>query len=214
MKRTLKWTMAIVVILAAGKAWAGEPAFGEAGHVALSAERLFGYVHSKQTTSVAGTDMSQSEDSFSLFNNPLGAATGYSFPRLGVDVFIAPSISVGGSLGYFNLSPPTGSFSGFAFAPRLGFAARLGPNAAIWARGGITYQHVTTDPGNGGTSQTGTAFALTLEAPIAILVAPRAAFLIGPTLDLGLGGSVSAAGASTDRKFTDYGIQAGLLVLL
>jgi hypothetical protein len=41
-----------------------------------------------------------------------------------------------------------------------------------------------------------------------------AAILVGPTLDLGLAGSTSSGGVSNDDKATDFGIQAGLLVLL
>jgi hypothetical protein len=215
MKRTLKWLIASVILSVAGTAQAQHPDFGDIGHVAISAERLFGYVHSSVTTSnVLGGTTTQSVDGFSLLTNPLGgSSSGYAWPRVGFDVFIVRSVSLGGSVGYFSVSPPTGSISGFLFAPRVGYAAHLGPKIALWPRGGITVEQVSTTSAAGTSTKT-SVFALTLEAPLAILVAPRIAVLVGPTLDLGLGGSVSTGGGSSDRKNTDFGIQAGLFVLL
>jgi hypothetical protein len=214
MRQTLTWALASTLVLLAGRASAQEPGFGEPGHVALSAERLFGYVHSKETQSMGGVDMSRSIDTFTLFTNPIGAASGYAWPRLALDAFVSHGVSVGGSLGLFYLSQDSASITGFLIAPRFGYAAMIGPRVAIWPRGGITYWHVSTDPGNGGTTGTQSAFALTIEAPLTILVAPRVGLLIGPTIDIGLGGSQGGGGASIDDKFTDFGLQAGVLLFI
>jgi hypothetical protein len=214
-KQTLRWAIASVILLLAGTARAQHPDFGDTGHVAISAERLFGFVHTSITTSAppAGS-MTQSTDTLTLFTNPVATLTGYSWPRIGLDAFISRGISLGGSLGYFNVSPPTGSISGFLFAPRVGYAGHLSPKVAIWPRGGITFEQVSTSGGAGTATTKQTLFALTLEAPLAILIVPRIHGLVGPVLDLGLGGSRSTGNTSTDRKFTDFGIQVGLFVLL
>ena len=214
MKRTIKWTIVGALMLVVGKASAQEPAFGDIGHVALSAERLFGYVHTKMSTTANGVDTNRSADTVSLIgSNPFGLlSTGYGWPRIAADAFVAKSISIGGALAFFNISPETGSITGFLLAPRVGYAAFIGPRLVLWPRGGITYEHVSTD--NGGITITQSLFALTIEAPLAFLVVPRVAFLVGPTLDLGLSGSTSSGGMSLDQKITDFGLQASLLVLL
>jgi hypothetical protein len=209
MNRALRWTLLFVVSSSSHRVWAQELEFGAAGHAAISAERLFGFVHTTESENGG----SSSADTFTLLSNPTALiATGYSWPRIGVDVFVAPSVSLGAAASFFNISPSSGSFSGFQLAPRVGYAVKAGPRLAIWPRGGITYERASTDAG--GTTATQSFLALTVEAPFVILVVPRAAIVVGPTLDLGLAGSASAGGVSTDQKFTDIGIQAGLLLFI
>ncbi len=202
------------VILSAGRVAAQEPAFGDAGHLAISADRLFGFVHSKRTQTMAGVTMSESLDSVTLFTNPLGGASGYAWPRIAFDGFVTRGLSIGGSLGYFNFSPSSGSLSGFLVAPRIGYAVRLGPAVSIWPRGGITYLSVSSESGTGGSTSTVSAVALTLEAPLMFQAAPRAFILVGPTVDLGLSGSRSSGATSIDETITDFGFQTGLLLLI
>jgi hypothetical protein len=209
MSRTLSCAITLLLLTLAGKAGAQEPAFGDKGHVAMSVERLFGFVHTSETRSaVGGGSNTQSQDTFTLLTNPVAVASGYAWPRVGFDVFITSRVSVGAAAGYFNVSPPNGSLSGFVFAPRVGYAGYLGPRIAIWPRGGFTFEQVSND------STKRTAFALTLEAPLAVLISPRIAILIGPTLDLPLSGTLTVTNVSTDDKFTEFGLQAGLLVFL
>jgi hypothetical protein len=210
MKRALMWSFLVVASFSSRSVWAQEPRFGDPGHVAISAERLFGFIHTEESENGA----SASANSVNLLSAPSALiGTGYSWPRIGVDVFVSSSISLGIAASYFSVSPNAGSISGFQLAPRFGYAANVSPNLAIWPRGGITYERASTDDGAGSTA-TQSFFALTLEVPFAILVVPRAAILIGPTLDVGLSGSASSGGVSTDQKFTDFGIQAGLLLFI
>jgi hypothetical protein len=213
MKRTLVWLFLLVVSLSTRRVRAQEDvAFGDTGHVAISAERLFGFIHTEE--SAGGTSVSA--NTINLLSAPTAfIGTGYSWPRIGFDVFVAPSISMGIAASYFNVSQGTGtgSISGFQLAPRFGYAANVSPKLSIWPRGGITYEHATNDTGTG-TTATQQFFALTLEAPFVILVVPRAAFLISPTLDIGLSGTISSGGASADQTFTDFGLQFGLLLFL
>ena len=133
MKRTLTWMVGCLLVLFAGRASAEEPTFGDAGHVAISAERLFGYVHASRTQTVAGTEMTASQDYFTLLTNPVGAVSGFGWPRIGIDAFVAGGFSVGGALGFFYLSDQDeDSSTGFLLAPRIGFAVPVGPRVSIW----------------------------------------------------------------------------------
>ena len=224
MKRKLTWTVAWLLVLFAGRASAQEPksqepTFGDAGHVAISAERLFGYVHASRTQTVGGMETSSSQDSFTLLTNPLGALSGYGWPRIGIDAFVTHGLSVGGALGFFYLSDDDeDSVTGFLLAPRIGYALPVGPQVAIWPRAGVTYWHLSSNPSGTDTNTSSSAFAVTLEVPVTILLAPRVAFTIGPTVDIGVGGSTSAsvggASVSADQRYTDIGGHAGLLLFL
>jgi hypothetical protein len=218
-------------LAAGGRAWAqAEPpaaAFGDKGHFALGAERLFGYVHvteDQANSSVAGAGTTTTTfNSISLLGSPIhNIASVFSFPRVGFDAFVGQSISVGGSLTYFHLSESgdLGSItaSGFLIAPRLGFAARLGQSVWLWPRVGITYVSFSSEPG-AGFSQSSSVFAATVEAPVAVALGPQAILLIGPTVDLGLSGSTkinsdTAGNSSNDIKETDIGLQVSFLFYL
>jgi hypothetical protein len=209
------------------------PSFGDKGHVAISAERMFGYVHATQTESGTGVaTFTSTNNSISLLGSPIIAVSSiYTFPRIAFDVFAAAGFSVGASLSYFHLSQTTGSASatstgsssttgGFVAAPRIGFAARLAPSVSLWPRAGITYVYASTDNSFGTTQTTYSfhVFAATIEAPLAVSVSPRSLILIGPTADIALSGysktSPGTGGTSTTTKETDYGLQAGFLLFL
>ncbi len=217
MRRTLSWTIVCAVAALARQAAAAEPELGDKGRFVLSAERLFGYVHSTVgTTTAGGIEASQSTDTFTLLTSPVGAVyTGYGWPRIAFDAFVARGISIGGALGMVHAAPDGGdSITGFVVAPRVGYAGRLGAHVAIWPRLGFTYTQLSTNPAGGGADITLTAYAITAEVPVAFIVAPRVALTLGPTFDLGIGGSRSLGGASVDSQVNDFGIQAGLLVVL
>jgi hypothetical protein len=209
--------LAIVCATAAipKQASAAEPALGDRGHFVLSAERLFGYVHSTaETTTAGGVETSQSTDSFTLFTSPAGVSTGYGWPRIALDAFVARGISLGGSLGMVHLSPDGGdSITGFIVAPRVGYAARLGARVAIWPRLGFTYVQLSTNPAGAAADVTLKSYAITAEVPFALFVTPGVALTIAPTFDLGIGGSRSLGGASVDSQVNDFGVHAGLFVV-
>lgn len=212
MKRALRWSFLLLLVVSSRRVLAQDrdPSFGQTGHVAISAERLFGFVHTEEDVNGAST----SADTINLLSAPSALlGTGYSWPRIGFDFFVSQSVSLGIAASYFEVSPAAGSVSGFQLAPRVGYAANLTPRLALWPRGGITYEHANVDNG-AGTSSTQSFFALTIEAPFAILIVPRAALLVGPTLDIGLSGNASVGGTSTDQKFTDFGLQFGLLIYI
>jgi len=218
MKRTATLTILVAMTAVAAQAAAAEPELGERGHFTLSAERLFGYAHSNTGTTIAnGVELSDSTDSFTLFTNPRsGTATGYGWPRIAFDAFVARGLSVGGSLGIVYVAPDAGdSITGFLVAPRVGYTIRLGASHLwIWPRLGFTYAQMSTNPAGAGADFTVKAYALTAEVPFAIAVAPPVMLHLGPTFDLGVGGSTSVGGASADSTTNDFGVYAGLAIVL
>jgi hypothetical protein len=95
-------------------------------------------------------------------------------------------------------------------APRLGYAAALGPKVVMWPRVGFTVVKLSID--DAGDTFSDTAYALTVEVPLVFIVAPHVFLSVAPTLDVGLGGSVSSASASMsqDQTVTSFGLQAAL----
>jgi hypothetical protein len=211
-------TIVFAMTAVASQAAAAEPDLGDTGHFVLSAERLFGYAHSTtETTIVGGVQATQSTDTISLFTNPLsGLSTGYGWPRLAFDGFVARGFSIGGALGIVHVAPDgEDSVTGFLVAPRVGYAAHLGNSRFwLWPRLGFTYAQLSTNPANGGGDLTVKAYALTAEVPFAIAVAQRVVLHLGPTFDLGIGGSTSAGAGSLDSSTNDFGIYAGLAIVL
>lgn len=207
------------------------PTIGDPGHWAISLERAFGFDYVKETQSMGGVDQqTSSATSFSLFSNPLSPLlSAFSFPRAGFDVFVAPGLSLGTSLGVFHGSQsvtPTGgtensqSFTGVVVTPRIGFVAHLAPSISLWPRAGVSIIYASSSSSSNGTdiSQTSHLIAGTVEAPLVFTIAPRVAFTFGPTFDISFSGGTSATlyGMSTtvDEKVLEIGAQAGLLVTL
>jgi hypothetical protein len=205
---------------------AGE--FGSANQLVLAAERLFGYVHTSDTsTTVNGSEQTTKVDSFAILSSPLSIATVYSAPRLSLDYFVSNRLSLGLAASFFKVTQeipgvmdafePT--YSGFLFAPRAGFGVPLSPLFAVWPRFGLTIMHLsleTTSGGVPGGSNDTTVYGLTIEVPFLLTIAPHLFLSFGPTLDLGVGGSSTTSNAaigpdnSGDRSATSFGLQFSL----
>lgn len=248
MTRALQGLFLSLVLAASARAEAQqeplEAAFGSKGRFAVSAERLFGYLHVAQTqngsdpTTPSGTT---TINSYSLLGSSInGLASVFTFPRVSFDAFVTPGLSVGAAATYFHLassndfnfggSPNTLStttISGYVLAPRVGYALRVGRAAWVWPRAGITYASFSNSgafgvasapPTSTSTSSTSLA-AITVEAPFAIGLGSHAVALVGPTVDIGISGtikngSISGGGAnlntSSSAKENDVGLQAGV----
>jgi len=210
---------------------AAAPTVGDPGHWAISLERAFGFDYVKETQSMAGVDQqTRSSTSFSLFSNPLSPLlSAFSFPRAGFDLFVAPGLSLGTSLGVFHGSQsatPTGgtetsqSFTGVVVTPRIGYVAHLAPSISFWPRAGISIIYASTSTSSGGTdtSQSSHLIAGTVEAPFVFTIAPRVAFTFGPTFDISFSGGSSATlygmSVTVDDKVLEIGAQAGLVITL
>ncbi len=215
LRRTLGGMLTLAVVLSAAKARAqklekpsappadaapaaatasGPTSFGDAGQLTLSAERLFGYSWRHRTQGTAHDSLS----TFSLLADPEGAgAAGYAWPRLGFDYFVVRGISLGAAASFFRSSGIGAATTGYELAPRLGYAAVVGPWLTVWARAGFTYFHATAERFS----------AITIEVPLVIAVAPHLSLLIAPAADIGIAGNINPGGSAKD---TDLGLSFGL----
>jgi len=215
MKKSIALLVAAGALLAAGAAQAQER-FGQQGHMAFSADRLFGIYGYSATTSYNGNG-GEYEDSQSgthvnlLWGNSSVAEFGinpHMMPRLSFDYFVIDGLSIGGSIGYATMGGeqkpekrPPGVGLGesedlpdtnlFAFAPRVGYAYMFTDIIGIWPRGGVTYARLHSEAQQGGAKYevSSSAFSLDLEAMLVIVPKEHFAFVVGPVLDLGLTGS-------------------------
>ena len=198
-------TIAGVLSLALLSSAAYGSQFGSQGQLNVGVDRVFGYAKSttKTTTDVPGVGSTSDETtnkSFGILGNT--AVSPMSTPRFALDFFVAPSVSVGGALTYVDGD----SVATFLLAPRAGYAAMFTDQIGIWPRGGLTYFNRSIDGADGSRHN----LAITAEAPFVFRATDGLAFLVGPTVDLGILGS----GPGTDDptvKTTDIGLQVGIV---
>lgn len=176
----------------------------------LGAERLFGVVGTGTDTEGTDTDVT----SISFFWG--GVPGPYDRPRAAFDYFVIDSLSVGGSLGFYTWSASdddgdTGDGSGFLLSPRVGYMVDITDRLGFWPRGGFTY---VRDSIENGVDVVDSASALTLEAPLYILLGRELALNVSLTIDLGIGGEVETDGpvmdVDVDQEHNQFGIQIGL----
>jgi hypothetical protein len=223
MKRSLPLQAAFgtMALLVSSSAFA--QTWGEKGQLAISAERLFGFVHDSSTISGNGGDATTKTDSFTFLSSNLGGGVlAFSQPRVAGDYFVIDHLSVGAALGYSHISvsiPINGNTSSstsgdsWTFAPRAGWAFTFTDLIGIWPRAGFTYRSLSA--GIEGSH----VFGLTLEAPVTFTVIPHVVFWGGPTLDIGLTGSHDVdtgnnTTVSVDYNATEIGIQTGLVATI
>jgi hypothetical protein len=210
-----------------------ESAVGNRGDIAISVERLFGFVHTTTSYLPESVKSGINTNRFSLLGSQATTSQNfYTFPRLAADYFLMPKVSIGGSLAYFHntqthvaggVDNDISTISGFLIAPRVGFAARLGTSVSLWLRGGVSYVRTTEDETNGGVffgTATDDVFGVTLEAPLALALFKGGLIVVGPTVDVGVSGSNkfmqpnATPAPTTDWRETDIGIHAGLVLVL
>lgn len=224
--------------------------FGQRGQFILGGERLTGYYSYSIKTKIdqpgpnnttVTVDVETSGSQLAFLWAPSAAQTGStlgvnpaSIPRLGGDYMLTDLISLGGSLGYFSSSSSTKSggvsvdnptLSGFAFAPRVGFAIKLTDVIAFWPRVGLTYFSATVESkgGAGANARTSTAkfsgFDAVAEGYFVISPVANFGFGIAPILELPLTGTYetkttignTTTTTSYDTKIQNIGITAGVL---
>jgi hypothetical protein len=208
----------------------------------------------EDSSTQVGLLWSQSTASYSAFNGTgLDGTTRpnpSAIPRLSFDYFVIDGLTLGGSLGYISLggtqsvtkfNTPAGpaalppdhdhtSVTGFAFAPRVGYAYMFNDVIGIWPRGGFTYFHYSSETkqynGQNAVDHTDKesfgGLDLNLEAMLVISPVRHFAFVVGPVFDLGLTGGVDISRDPPDPnntlpapdisvKHTNFGLTSGLL---
>lgn len=168
------------------------------GHLAIGAERLFGFYLDKQSFDPGGDpDTTVVGIGWSLGNpNAL-----LSIPRIGVDYFIDEHLTVGGSFGLASVSVEEFDELGILLAGRVGYAIRLTNAISFWPRGGLSF---ATAGGDADLS----VFGITLEGNFSFMPSDGWAFTAGPIIDLGFTGS---GGDDIDHSEILFGIMFGLM---
>jgi hypothetical protein len=225
--------------VAFGQTAVAGPNFGKSGQFAISGDRLFGLSWESESTNLNGNKITQSFTTFSLFREPATlAASGnsimesYNIPRLSLDYFVISGLSVGGSFGYFSVGThiknvsaghtaeqDTGSFGGFLFAPRIGYAFMFTDMLGVWPRSGITYVTGKEKNDIGLETSSVNRLAFSLDAPLVISPFPHMGFVVGPALDVGVSGSskipnstATEGPTSVDVSSLNIALNAGLFV--
>jgi hypothetical protein len=209
---------------------AAHAALGESTGVTISAERLFGYAHTKAELGSGNNKFSGTRSDFAVFM--ASPASPYSVPRLGLDVFIGNGLTVGGNFG-FVIGSTSGAYTynvgaaslmtttdadqtTFVLAPRAGYDLALNDKLHLWGRGGITYFHTSND---GNTKLTTNGMALTLEPTFVFMAASNVGFTLGLTFDLPFSGETKQEQAnnttiSRDSSYRQIGLLFGLVLNL
>ncbi len=204
-----RWSLGIGALVltastgAAAQTVLGAGQFAESGQVVVSAERLMGFWHASRKAD--GADEAMDADYLTLLGNPAGALTVYSSPRIGFDAFVVPGLSLGGSLVYAHSSGDGQDDENyFAITPRVGYAAMFTPSVGIWPRGGVSYVLTSSD------DLDVNFLALTLGADLALVPVGHTLITVGPTVDVGLSGSVETDLGDADVTATVFGLSAGI----
>jgi hypothetical protein len=214
-KKSLSLALVIATLSIAPSALGQE--FGKQGDAVFAAERLFGF-HSMHATleNDPGDDAEFDGTSFSLgWRGTWGTTSPYDVPRFAFDYLVIDSLSIGGSLGFASVSSDSdaGIFASdndatsVLFAPRVGYVYMFNDVIGIWPRGGFTYHSLNVDD-----TYDANGFGLNLECMFPIAPTPHFGFLVGPTLDIDITGSLDPEGPAddVDLTYTTFGIQAGL----
>jgi hypothetical protein len=173
---------------------------GVRGNLAISAERLFGVYFGHLSVEV--TDRTDVESDLTVvglgLSSPL-ATFAFSVPRVGIDYFITHGFTLGGNLGFANLSNDDRSSTAVLFGVRAGYALRLGHVVSIWPRAGFSYLSWSGDDSF--------TFALSIDAPFTFALAEGFALTAGPNIDLGF----LAERGNRDATETLFGVMFGMV---
>jgi hypothetical protein len=179
--------------------------------ITLGVERVFGLYSTRIEQERGNVDYSAKATSFGLaYQQPVMPL---AVPRVGFDFFIAPSLSLGGTLGFYSEDPGTDNgddnMSGVLFSPRIGYAVPFNTEWGVWFRGGITYWGWDADNGN-----EISLIALSGEAAFYFMPAPSVGFTGGPILDLGVSGDGRWNNDDGDYDARLFGIGFGMFARL
>jgi hypothetical protein len=179
--------------------------FGSKGQVTFGAERLFGFhwVNNKYEDP-DGRHHSSSGTSVGIGWN-FAQAMQFNHPRLGIDFFVAPDISIGGALGVFSANShgegAGTTVDGFIISPRVGFNIPLSQSISFWPKVGLTFLSVGDNR----------VFGVSGEANFLFFPRPSWAFIVAPTLDLAPFGSAGNNTPNSDLSAYSFGVSTGIL---
>lgn len=210
--------------------------FGERGQFVLSADRLvplFSWTRVAQDAfpNALGANVTNqfavdTQTSFSLFwgsaFTQAPATLFFAIPRVGVDYFVVPHLTVGADLAFFftvggshatetdlaNGSSTTTSTSNsnlfvLGFAPRVGYVFRLNDAFSFWPRGGLSFYTATANNPTqaGGNSSHDNVNQLALDLEPQIVYTPVSHFGLTAAID----GDIPLYGRHSHTDFGNNG---------
>lgn len=230
-----KSLLSIVVaagILAPASAFAlpSDTTIGQQGQLVVSAERLFG-LNFWSTKTKENIDSTDKGTTFSLLTPGNGDHLAL-VPRIAVDYLPIDTLTVGGSLGFWNTSlkrkdegngvsqeTDIGSTRGFFLSPRVGGAIPIHDIITVWPRGGLTFYSLKGSSPDGKSSSTLSGLTVDLECAFTFMPIPHLGFSLTPNVMLPLSGTKKDEGQvggvtnSTEHDVTmmNFGLSAGIL---
>lgn len=189
--------------------------FGSKGDVVFSAERVFGFQSTHVEEDPEGP-ADEYDNDWTYFGigwrgTYISDFSPYDVPRFGFDFLVIDGLSIGGSVGFASIKGDDGPFvdndgSAFLLVGRVGYVHMFNEVIGIWPRGGLNYHSFNVDD-----SFDENGFGLNLECMFPIVPRDYWGFLVGPTVDLDVGGGRDyEPGGESDRTYRTIGIQAGL----
>jgi hypothetical protein len=225
---------ASVVLASEGDALA-QTRFGDRGQLVLTAENLFALSTERRAEAFPTGDSVDVTNRFGLlYSDRLDSLSPHG-PQLGAAYFFAPSMSIGGTIGYESRggsitpppTPPLASLtaskadvSTFIFIPRFGYSLMLTPALGFYFRGGIGMYRVGIASSTDSREKDAYTFwLLALDAMFVVSPVQHFGFFVGPNADISFAGSHSAARVqmgqvvegSQNLSYRDIGASAGLL---
>jgi hypothetical protein len=153
------------------------------------------------------------------------AESSSSMPRLAADYVFRFGLSLGGNVGVDyskdgHPSKPKGlpHESAWVFGARAGYLLPLSPRIAVWPRLGVgCASHSVSGDEEPLIVSTETAWDLTIDPQLALVIAPRIVFTTGALLDIGFAGQQNLDGDlgsfAIRYRSSAYGASAGLAVV-
>jgi hypothetical protein len=208
--------------------------------VIVSAESLAGISYYRLSGSIEESGAQTTRVESGLWINLLkGAQPNHPFaePRLALDAVIGPGITLGGSIGYSTRSgdatttqtlrgfePQTqddslATESVFVFVPRFGYLIAPSRYVGVWLRAGVGYAAVSAKDTDDAFDVTQTSVDIMVDPMLVITPLAHVGFLIGPQLNIGVGGSTSGSvggesAPDNSMRRSAYGVSAGIALLL
>jgi hypothetical protein len=200
LRGTLSALALTVVSLSAAGAHAEELASRQ--NLVFSAERLFGLYINNVTVDEGGRDNTTHHTLLGLGWSAAPNVSALTFPRLGIDYFIGSGLTLGGNVGVVSATTEGVTTTGLLLGARVGYAVRLGHSVTLWPRGGLAFALLEPE----GAARGLKTFALSFDVPFAFAPTEGFAFLLGPTLDLGIVGERG----DNDASELLFGLMIGL----
>jgi hypothetical protein len=172
----------------------------EGPSIAISGERLTTFSH----TSISGDVPDEDRTSVALFARHTEVMP-FQLPRLALDGFLTPSLTLGGTLSFGSYSFDPGDVDVFTLQPRVGYVVPIGGSVDFWLKGGLSYYSMDS----GAVEESGLGLSGAFD--FVIDLAPNFGISLGPSIDFGIMGERSSPAGDVDVNYTTLALNVGLV---